>query len=250
MLSTTWKLILLRLNPFMVSFCLHSVALAAVIYTQGPGLPMTSQGDMSIELVGVDGGQGGEGRSQASSREPAKPTQAKVHRVAKKKSLPQLLNQKRDEFSLKPPHQDTDDSHGEAQTDKIHQEKKTQRSQALNVGGSESSSLAGRPGTQGGGSVERTFIQNLYTQLERNKHYPMRARKLRIEGQVEVSFRVLRNGQIEDIEVVSASPSEALNQAALETVRKASGRWPLPESLKSDALPLQITFNFSLNGRT
>ena len=74
----------------------------------------------------------------------------------------------------------------------------------------------------------------------------MLARKMRIEGQVQISFQVLRDGTIENIQLVGPCGSEALNQAAIKTVKKASGQWPLPSSIRGDALPLQISFNYRL----
>lgn len=247
------KFVFLKLNPFLISLGFHSLVLAAVVYgsaNHNNGLTLSSMGDLSIELVGVDGGQGGQVQSPKSATQKGhKPAEKKSPTVASNLKAAVALH-KVDEFSTikrvttkEPQKLDTASTE-----DSISQHtNQAQRSQALNVADQDSSGLTGRPGSQGGGSLYRTYIQNLYTHLERNKHYPMLARKMRIEGQVHVSFHVLRDGTIENVQLVGPCGSEVLNQAAIKSVKKASGQWPLPSSIRGDALPLQISFNYRIN---
>ncbi len=246
------KFVFLKLNPFLISLCFHSLVLGAVVYASANqnGLTLSSMGDLSIELVGVDGGEGGQVQNQKSATQKWNKPAQKTSPAIVKNIKAVVASQKVDDLSTA-----THESIKEKQKSKasptqdsdLQNSNQAQRSQALNVTSQESSGRWGRSGSQGGGSIHRTYIQNLYTHLERNKHYPMLARKMGIEGQVNVSFHVMRDGTIENVQLVGPCGSEVLNQAAIKTVKKASGQWPLPSSIRGNALPLEISFNFRIN---
>ena len=57
--------------------------------------------------------------------------------------------------------------------------------------------------------------------LEKFKRYPASARRRGIEGAVDVSFRLNAEGRAENMQLVSGSGYEILDEAALDTVRRA-----------------------------
>lgn len=57
--------------------------------------------------------------------------------------------------------------------------------------------------------------------LEQFKHYPISARRRGIEGAVDVSFRLNEQGRAEDMQLVSGSGYDILDEAALDTVHRA-----------------------------
>ena len=61
--------------------------------------------------------------------------------------------------------------------------------------------------------------------IERAKLYPRMARKMGIEGQATIRFRLKPDGKVESVELVGSSGSDILDQASLETVHRAA---PLP----------------------
>ena len=63
--------------------------------------------------------------------------------------------------------------------------------------------------------------QTVRQRLERFKHYPASARRRGIEGAVDVSFRLNAEGKAEDMQLVSGSGYGILDDAALNTVRRA-----------------------------
>jgi len=246
------KFVLLRLNPFLISLGFHCLALAVVVYASAhkQRLALSSMGDLSIELVGVNGGQDGHVQEPNSALQKGNKSYKKILPKVAQNVKATLALQKVDEFRITQPEstKQRQVSKSSSTVDSISRNSNTaSRSQALNVTPLDSLGLNGRPGSQGGGSLQRTYLQNLYTHLERNKHYPMLARKMRIEGEVHVSFQVLRDGTIENVQLVGPCSSEVLNQAALKTVKKASGRWPLPSALSAKALPLQVSFNYQID---
>lgn len=74
--------------------------------------------------------------------------------------------------------------------------------------------------------------------LEHFKHYPASARRRGIEGAVDVSFRLNAEGRAEDMQLVSGSGYGILDDAALNTVRRAE---PFPVTQGSYRFRLRFT---------
>lgn len=84
-------------------------------------------------------------------------------------------------------------------------------------------------------------IQEIQALLAENLYYPRMARKRGIEGEVLVSFCILRSGKIENIRVVKSS-RDILGRAAIRTIKNLSGLFPKP----SVALTLNVPIRYSL----
>jgi len=78
------------------------------------------------------------------------------------------------------------------------------------------------PGASGDGD---SVIAEIIRRIEKAKRYPRMARKMGVEGQATVRFKLKGNGRIEKAELLETSGSEILDQASLETVQRAV---PLP----------------------
>jgi TonB family protein len=85
-----------------------------------------------------------------------------------------------------------------------------------------SSRLTGVPKSGGDGDP---IIGEIIRRIEAAKRYPRMAQKMGIEGRAAVRFRLASNGKLESVELLESSGSEVLDQASLETVRRAA---PLP----------------------
>ena len=99
----------------------------------------------------------------------------------------------------------------------------------------------GQPGTNGvqGGSGTNTDELNAYRaairrEIERHKRYPARAKMMRKQGVVSVSFSVGADGSLSGERVTNSSGDESLDNAALEAVRSAR-----PVGPNQLGLPLQ-----------
>jgi protein TonB len=88
--------------------------------------------------------------------------------------------------------------------------------------------------------LEDEYLERVWRALERSKFYPRRARRRGLHGQVQVRFRVLRDGSFDDLEVIASSGSRLLDQAALQTVTKVSGAFPFPSELPKQALLVSL----------
>jgi TonB family protein len=67
-----------------------------------------------------------------------------------------------------------------------------------------------------------SVIAAIMGRIEKAKRYPRMARKMGTEGQATVRFRIKTDGKVEGVELLKSSGSEILDQASLETVRRAA----------------------------
>jgi len=107
----------------------------------------------------------------------------------------------------------------------------------------------GQPGTNGvqGGSGANTDELNAYRaairrEIERHKRYPARAKMMRKQGVVSVSFSVGADGSLSGERVTNSSGDESLDNAALEAVRSARPVGPKPAGFTSSvSVPISFT---------
>ncbi|MCI0483779.1 MAG: energy transducer TonB [candidate division NC10 bacterium] len=67
--------------------------------------------------------------------------------------------------------------------------------------------------------------QLLRDRIERAKQYPPEARRQGMEGTTEVEFQVAKDGSVKEVMVVRSSGFPILDQASVETIKRAG---PLP----------------------
>lgn len=85
-------------------------------------------------------------------------------------------------------------------------------------------------------------ISEIMALLRKNLYYPRMARKRGIQGKVLVRFELLQNGDIQHIEVLE-SERDILARAAVTTIERLDGKFPLPE----ERLVLNVPIMYELN---
>ncbi len=88
----------------------------------------------------------------------------------------------------------------------------------------------------------KAHISEIMALLRKNLYYPRMARKRGIQGKVLVRFELLQNGEIRNIEVVE-SGRDILARAAVTTIERLEGKFPLPEG----TLVLNVPIMYQLN---
>lgn len=68
-------------------------------------------------------------------------------------------------------------------------------------------------------SIKKEYLKNLLTHIEGHKYYPSSARRRGMEGNIEVSFELLRDGTISELKT-SGGP-KILRKAAEQAITKA-----------------------------
>jgi protein TonB len=90
-------------------------------------------------------------------------------------------------------------------------------------------------------SPEDAYIQEhineIMALLKKNLYYPRMARKRGIEGEVLVRFELLENGDIRDVTVLEAE-RDILARAAVTTIERLEGRFPLPKETLTLNVPI------------
>jgi periplasmic protein TonB len=89
------------------------------------------------------------------------------------------------------------------------------------------------------------FQQALLSHIARYRHYPERARRDRARGTVRIVFSMLRDGSVTDVRIVSSSGFDALDAAAVETIRNAAPMPRIPAELP-EQLNIHVPVAFDL----
>lgn len=93
-----------------------------------------------------------------------------------------------------------------------------------------------------GGKAIDVYRSKLRREIERNKRYPQRAKMMRKQGVVTVSFTLRADGGIQNPRVAKSSGSEDLDRAAIQAVQSARGIGPRPDGM-SESVIVPIKFN-------
>jgi protein TonB len=98
----------------------------------------------------------------------------------------------------------------------------------------------------GDAATADAYFAMVRSRIESHKAYPESARMRNLEGKVVVGFILQTDGTASSIEIRKKSAHNALNQAALDAVRKASPFPRPPAHLFQKAIPLQLAIAFEL----
>lgn len=80
--------------------------------------------------------------------------------------------------------------------------------------------------------AEQQYKARLQRLIAQQKTYPARARRQHKEGTVIVSFTISPNGTINQISIKQSSGNNILDNAALKTIRRTSGRLAFPPTIQ------------------
>lgn len=79
-----------------------------------------------------------------------------------------------------------------------------------------------------------SYVQELQAFLEKNKSYPKTALRLRHSGTVQLRLVIAPDGTFSHVEILTPSPFDTLNGAALKLVSGLKSFKPLPSDFKGD----------------
>lgn len=95
----------------------------------------------------------------------------------------------------------------------------------------------GRAGSSSGKGDPR--LMRIWRKINRSKYYPLNARRNSLKGNPRVTFKTGKEGQVEYVRLAKSCGISQLDDAAVETVRRAA---PLPYYPK----PITLTIRYSM----
>ncbi len=90
------------------------------------------------------------------------------------------------------------------------------------------------------------YLLELVKFIEKKKHYPKMALRMRQAGSVEISLAIDREGNFHHVHIKNASPYSSLNKAALSLVEEISKFKPLPAEM-GKKITLNIPLKYALD---
>lgn len=93
---------------------------------------------------------------------------------------------------------------------------------------------------------KQTYLTKLRAKIDRNKKYPSISRRLKEQGIVTVSFRVLENGLFENIRVSKGSGKRRLDKAAIKALEKTNHFDSFSKDMKDKFLDITLQIAFKL----
>ena len=90
------------------------------------------------------------------------------------------------------------------------------------------------------------YIDAVRQEIEKNKKYPLISKSKNEEGVVFLSFRIDKNGKIDNLKVLKSSGFEKLDEAAIKAVQKGMYK-NIPNELEDEYLDIQVPIKFNLN---
>jgi protein TonB len=99
----------------------------------------------------------------------------------------------------------------------------------------------------GPGSPLQGYLKEVRQLLEKQKDYPLMARRRQLQGIVVLRFIISCGGQIESSQVSRASGHAILDEAARDTIRRVGRFPPFPADLNRQELTIEIPLAFRLS---
>lgn len=91
-------------------------------------------------------------------------------------------------------------------------------------------------------NIEKEFLDahlgEIRTLLIQNLKYPRNAQRLKMQGEVRVSFRLKSDGSVENIEVIKSSGFEILDEDAKALIKNTAPQFPKPSKSINLSIPL------------
>lgn len=93
---------------------------------------------------------------------------------------------------------------------------------------------------------ETNYIEYVKRTLNRNKTYPTRAVRYKEEGNVMITFQILKTGALTELRIKSSSGFPSLDRQAMQIVEKSSPFKHFPPNLSQNLLSIEVPMEFKL----
>lgn len=214
-------------QSLFLSFLIH--LLLALLFIQ-PHIFLKREKSRAIEVLLLQGGDFSDHseRTQGSNKPSPQKSKNKDTDLHKRRPPSELLTQK--EIAI----------HPENSTQKFTENKMT----SGKGNGSGSESLSGAPKAS---HIVSEYATELIAALNQLKEYPPFSKERRETGQVQLSFKLRKNGEITEIKILQPSPYQRLNDAAVNTVQKLKRFKPVPDEVSKGDWNVILPIEFKVS---
>ena len=95
--------------------------------------------------------------------------------------------------------------------------------------------------------IKENYISHLRTAISNHQYYPLRARQMRLQGDLKIQFVILNSGIIEQVSINSSSGQNILDRAAKKTVLKMGRYKPFPNEITDRYLSVIVPMKYYIN---
>ena len=93
----------------------------------------------------------------------------------------------------------------------------------------------------------KSYIGQVQRVIEGAKRYPEGARRAGRQGKLKVQFTILKNGEVNNVRLITETPYPNLNREAMAAVKRAAPFSGFPDSIMKKSLKIILPFRFELN---
>jgi len=95
-------------------------------------------------------------------------------------------------------------------------------------------------------AYKQNYLTQLRAKIDSNKKYPKISKRLGEQGQVIVSFKVLKSGEFKNIKIIKSSGKKRLDKAALKALEETKSFKAIPLELNKSFLEISLPISFKL----
>lgn len=94
--------------------------------------------------------------------------------------------------------------------------------------------------------IKNAYLSKLRTVIESNKIYPNKAKRLKQQGNVIVSFEILKSGKITSVKLKDACTYTRLNEAAVKLLLDLNFFEPIPDALGKSIWAIEVPISYKI----
>lgn len=91
------------------------------------------------------------------------------------------------------------------------------------------------------------YMQRLKQAIESAWRYPADAARRGLQGDLNISFTINKNGTLKAVDVMSTTGQMSLDDAAVSSIKDAAPFWPLPDEWGKDSFTVKGHFVYRLH---
>ncbi len=99
-------------------------------------------------------------------------------------------------------------------------------------------------------AFKKSFLRyqdSIKQKIQEERTYPRAALRIGYQGASRIAFKVLSSGRVEDLRLVQSSSFKALDQEALDAVKRASPFLAFPEDLTETEIEIEVDIIFKIS---